>query len=95
MEVHLWNINTNTNKNSNTNTNKTDNSVAGTVLPATGAKVIIIPAIILIVLAYVSYNKYMKYKLGLKVDKNTFSSGSLTYTLTSVNTSNKGNIVSF
>lgn len=70
------NTNTNTNKNKNTNTNtntnknltanknntNTDGTVAGTNLPATGSKVIIIPAIVLIVLAYVSYNKYMKYK---------------------------------
>lgn len=59
------NTNTNKNKNTNTNTNKntnTDGTVAGTKLPATGAKVIIIPAIILIVVAYVSYNKYIKYK---------------------------------
>lgn len=63
------NTNTNTNKNTNTNTNtnktnntNTDGTVAGTNLPATGSKVIVIPAIVLIVLAYVSYNKYMKYK---------------------------------
>lgn len=59
------NTNTNTGKNTNTNTNKntnTDGTVAGSKLPATGAKVIIIPAIILIVVAYVSYNKYIKYK---------------------------------
>ena len=61
------NTNTNTNKNTNTNTGKntntnTDGTVAGSKLPATGAKVIIIPAIILIVVAYVSYNKYIKYK---------------------------------
>lgn len=60
------NTNTNTNKNTNkagnTNTNTKDNTVSGTTLPATGAKMIIIPAIVLLVLAYVSYNKYMKYK---------------------------------
>ena len=59
------NTNTNTARNTNTNTNKntnTDGTVAGSKLPATGAKVIIIPAIILIVVAYVSYNKYIKYK---------------------------------
>lgn len=66
------NTNTNTNK-TNTNTNKTntnktntntntDNTVAGTTIPAAGSKVVILPAILLIVLAYVSYNKYMKYK---------------------------------
>ena len=60
------NTNTNTNKNTNkagnTNTNTKDNTVSGTTLPATGAKMLIIPAIVLLVLAYVSYNKYMKYK---------------------------------
>lgn len=54
------NTTNNTNKASNTNTK--DNTVAGTNLPATGAKIIVIPAIVLIVLAYISYNKYMKYK---------------------------------
>ena len=62
----------NTNKNaSNTNTNKAannsvnnsaDNTVSSVKIPAAGAKVILVPAIILIVLAYVSYNRYMKYK---------------------------------
>lgn len=58
------NKNTNTNKNAttNTNTNTKDNTVAGAKIPAAGAKVFIVPAIILIVLAYVSYNKYMKMK---------------------------------
>ena len=56
------NTNKNTNKAGNTNTNTKDNTVSGTTLPATGAKMIIIPAIVLLVLAYVSYNKYMKYK---------------------------------
>lgn len=35
----------------------------------------------------------MFYKLGLKVDANTFSSGALTYSLTSTNTSNKGEVI--
>lgn len=53
----------NTNKNTNnTNTNTNDSTVAGTTLPATGSKIVVLPAIILIALAYVSYNKYMKYK---------------------------------
>lgn len=56
------NQNKNTNKAGNTNTNTKDNTVSGTNLPATGAKMIIIPAIVLLVLVYVSYNKYMKYK---------------------------------
>ena len=65
--------NTNTNKATNTNTNKnvnsnnsvnntSDNTVSSVKIPAAGAKVILIPAIILIILAYVSYNRYMKYK---------------------------------
>ena len=61
--------NTNTNKvtNTNTNTNKSvnntsDNTVSSAKIPAAGAKVILIPAIILIILAYVSYNRYIKYK---------------------------------
>ena len=56
------NTNTNTNKNTNkvnnTNTNTKDNTVAGTTIPAAGAKLIVIPAIVLIVLAYLTYNKY-------------------------------------
>lgn len=56
------NQNKNTNKAGNTNTNTKDNTVSGTNLPATGAKMIIIPAIVLLVLAYVSYSKYIKYK---------------------------------
>ncbi len=61
------NTNTNTNKNVNNNTNSNtnntaDNTVSSVTIPAAGAKVILIPAIILIVLAYVSYNRYMKYK---------------------------------
>lgn len=55
--------NSNTNRNSNTNSagNQDDNTVSG-ILPATGAKVIIVPAIVLIILAIVSYNRYVKYK---------------------------------
>lgn len=57
------NTNSNTNRNSNTNSagNQEDNTVSG-ILPATGAKVIIVPAIVLIILAIVSYNRYVKYK---------------------------------
>lgn len=51
----------NTNRTVN-NTNTLDNTVAGTRLPATGAKVLVIPAIILVALAYISYNKYIKMK---------------------------------
>lgn len=61
------NSNTNTNTNTNTKvsgagTNTVDNTIAGTVIPAAGAKVVIIPAIILILCAYVFYNRYMQYK---------------------------------
>ena len=59
------NRNSNSNTNSNTNRisagNQDDNTVSG-ILPATGAKVIIVPAIVLIILAIVSYNRYVKYK---------------------------------
>ena len=58
----MTNTNTNKNVNNNPNTNTKDNTVAGTKIPAAGAKVIILPVITLIVLAYVSYNKYMKMK---------------------------------
>lgn len=61
------NSNTNTNTNTNTKvsgtgTNTVDNTIVGTVIPAAGAKVVIIPAIILILCAYVFYNRYMQYK---------------------------------
>ena len=46
-----------TNRNSNT-----DNTTASKKLPSTGAKMLVLPAIVFIVLAYISYNKYMKYK---------------------------------
>ena len=59
--------NTNTNKSANTNknvnnNNKADNTVSNVKIPAAGAKALLIPAIMLIILAYVSYNRYMKYK---------------------------------
>lgn len=69
------NKNTNTNKNSNKNTNtnntnkvtntnntNTDGTVAGSTIPAAGARMIILPVIIFAILAYVSYNRYIKYK---------------------------------
>lgn len=67
------NTNSNTNKNNSANTNSNtnkSNSVGGNTsantankaLPKTGAKIIIMPAILLIVLAYISYCKYNKYK---------------------------------
>lgn len=59
-------VNGNTNKNnannSVNNTNTVDNTVSGVGLPATGAKVFIIPAIVLIALAYISYNKYVRMR---------------------------------
>ncbi len=69
-KVDNKNVNKNTNKNTNTNTknnavnntNTTDNSVSGTKLPATGAKIFIIPAIVLIALAYISYNRYIRMR---------------------------------
>lgn len=55
------NTNTNNKANNTSNTN-TDNTVSGTKLPATGAKIFIIPAIVLIILAYVSYNRYIRMR---------------------------------
>ena len=54
--------NNNTNKNTNNSGNTSDNTTSGSKLPATGAKLLVIPAIILSVVAYISYDKYMKYK---------------------------------
>jgi len=56
------NTNKNTNKNVNTKTNSLDNTTAGQKLPATGAKVFVVPVLILVVLAYASYRKYSNYK---------------------------------
>lgn len=56
-------INNKTNNKINNKTNNTnDGTVAGTKLPATGVKVIVVPVIMLLILAYVCYNRYMKYK---------------------------------
>mgnify|MGYP001047310095 CR=1 FL=1 len=57
-------VNSNTNKTNNSvnNTNTSDNTVSGTKLPATGAKVFIIPVIVLIALAYISYNRYVRMR---------------------------------
>lgn len=59
-------VNGNTNKNnannSANNTNTVDNTVSGVGLPATGAKVFIIPVVVLIALAYISYNKYVRMR---------------------------------
>ena len=56
--------NTNTNSNTNTkgNTNTKDNTTAGSKLPATGTKLMVLPVIGLIILSYISYKKYLKYK---------------------------------
>lgn len=67
------NKNTNTNQNTNRNTNNTtrnnvanntntDGTVAGTRIPAAGAGMIMLPIVALVILAYISYNKYIKYK---------------------------------
>ena len=54
--------NTNTNTNKTTNTNTKDNTVSGTTMPAAGLRTVMIPMIIFMVLAYVSYTKYVSYK---------------------------------
>ena len=54
------NTNTNTAKQTNSANSNKDNTVAGASIPAAGSKVVILPVIVLIVLAYISYNKYMK-----------------------------------
>lgn len=65
------NTNTNTNNNTNKNTNVTtvgatantvDNTVAATRIPAAGLKTVIIPIVLFMILAYVSYTKYISYK---------------------------------
>lgn len=58
------NTNTNENKANNAvnNTNTSDNTVSGVKLPATGAKIFIIPAVVLIALAYISYNRYVRMR---------------------------------
>lgn len=59
------NTNTNTNRNVNLSANganTVDNTVSATKLPATGAKILVIPAIILVAIAYISYNRYIRMK---------------------------------
>lgn len=56
------NKNTNKTNNAVNNTNTSDNTVSGAKLPATGAKIFIIPAVVLIALAYISYNKYVRMR---------------------------------
>lgn len=56
------NKNTNSNTNANTNTNKTDNTVSGTKMPAAGLRTVFVPMVIFMILAYVSYTKYISYK---------------------------------
>ena len=54
--------NTVTNSNTNKTNTNVDNTVASSTLPKTGASIIIVPIAGLIVVAYVAYNRYMKYK---------------------------------
>lgn len=54
--------NTVTNSNTNKTNTNVDNTVASSTLPKTGASIIIAPIAGLIVVAYVAYNRYMKYK---------------------------------
>ncbi len=62
-KVNTTNSNKNTVKtNTVNNTNTLDNTVSGVNLPATGAKIFIIPVIVLIILAYISYNKYIRMR---------------------------------
>ena len=53
--------NNTTNKTVN-NTNKVDNSTTTKSIPATGAKMLLVPVLVVIILTYISYNRYMKYK---------------------------------
>ena len=53
--------NTNT-LNKTTNTNNKDNTVSANRLPATGAKTIIIPGLIISILGFISYKKYINFK---------------------------------
>ena len=53
----------NTNKNNVVNnTNKVDNSALVGKLPKAGSRIMILPIVAVIILAYISYNRYMKYK---------------------------------
>ena len=54
--------NTVTNSNTNKTNTNVDNTVASSTLPKTGASILIVPIAVLIVVAYVAYNRYMKYK---------------------------------
>lgn len=53
---------TNSTNNAVNNTNTSDNTVSVVKLPATGAKVFIIPAIVLIAFAYICYNRYVRMR---------------------------------
>lgn len=55
-------VNNTANNTVNNTSNKVDNTVSGTNLPRTGTRMLIIPIIAAIILAYVSYNRYIKYK---------------------------------
>ena len=56
-------VNTNSSGNRNSGTSSSgDNTVAASRIPATGAKTVIIPVIVLCILGFVSYRKYMGYE---------------------------------
>ena len=52
----------NTTNKTNTTNNTVDNTVASSTLPKTGASLVIVPIMGVIVIAYIAYNRYMKYK---------------------------------
>ena len=66
IKNNTTNVKNNANKviisSSNTKNIIKDNTISSVILPATGVKAIIIPAIIFIICAYIFYNRYMKYK---------------------------------
>ena len=55
-------VNNTTNNSVKSTNNGVDNTVASSTLPKTGASMIIVPIAGLIVVAYIAYNRYMKYK---------------------------------
>ena len=56
------NITNSTNNKNTTKNTSTDNTTAKQNIPATGAKMILIPLVLVGIVAYVSYKKYIKYK---------------------------------
>ena len=56
------NTTNNTTNKTNTTNNTVDNTVASSTLPKTGASLVIVPIMGVIVIAYIAYNRYMKYK---------------------------------